>query len=81
VFFLGYMIIRPLMRLFAGKARSQRALEIENAVLRHQLGVLREAEVPALRPGVARCSESATASATVESFVCRHAADAPALAP
>jgi transposase InsO family protein len=40
LFFLIYAVVRRLLRMFAGRS-SVAALEIENAVLRHQLAVLR----------------------------------------
>jgi hypothetical protein len=40
LFFLVYAVARKLLRAFSGRA-SVSALEIENAVLRHQLAVLR----------------------------------------
>ncbi len=49
MFFVAYLIFRPLVRLVARKPRSMRALEIENAVLRHQLAVLRRTHKPRLR--------------------------------
>jgi hypothetical protein len=49
VLFLGYLILRPILRLFASKPGSMRTLEIENAVLRHQLQVVSRSTKPKLR--------------------------------
>jgi transposase InsO family protein len=49
VFFLGYLILRRFIPLFAGKPGSMRTLEIENAVLRHQLHVVGRTTKPKLR--------------------------------
>jgi hypothetical protein len=40
LWFLGFLATRRLLRIFAGSS-SVAALEVENAVLRHQLTVLR----------------------------------------
>ena len=48
LFFLLYVAVRRMLRVRAGTS-TQRSLEIENAVLRHQLSVLRrEAKRPRL---------------------------------
>jgi hypothetical protein len=39
--FLAYLIVGRLVRLRFGRRRSLQALEIENAVLRHQLHIFR----------------------------------------
>lgn len=51
LFFLIYLAVRRMLRVLAG-ASAQRSLEIENAVLRHQLAVLcRRVRRPRLRRG------------------------------
>jgi hypothetical protein len=51
LFFLVYVAVRRLLRVFAGSS-SVAALELENALLRHQLAVLRRTvKRPPLRHG------------------------------
>ena len=50
LFFLIYAGVRQWLRVAGGRSR-ERALEVENAVLRHQLAVLRRG---AKRPGLRR---------------------------
>jgi putative transposase len=60
LFFLIYAVARRLLRAFAGRS-SVSALEVENAVLRHQLAVLRRR---ARRPGFRRMDRVMLAAAS-----------------